>query len=190
MRALMLCAVLVLSVTVHVVAQDTFKYGQVGSWEIRMDSTMGYGCFAYTNFVRGTSFRIGFDNSAKIESMYIMVGDPEWKSLETGKKYDLVMDFGSETVWTGTGIALWLGDKLPVLRVNIPGDMLQEFMEKQGVDVRYRDQSIANLSLKDSWAAGQKILECQNMIRDHQKRNPPRKKDPFSSAKSSDPFAR
>jgi hypothetical protein len=167
------------------------EYATVGPWSIRVDSSLGYGCFLMAEFEGGSLLRLGFDNSN--DTIYVLIGDMKWKSIEYGKKYNVEIQFGDETKWTGNakGFSFDPPNNEPWLWISISIDsdlailFFQEFMQEQGINLFYKNSSISHLSLSDSYKAGLKLLECQETMNTIDE-------DPFDESKGSeneDPFA-
>ena len=190
MRFLILCAVLMMMLlsTAHS-ADATNKFGEVGPWTISVDKTVGDGCFAVASWIGGAGFRVGFDNRDGVENIYVIVGHADWKSIEVGKFYDLEVTFGNRRAWMVRAEGAMMGDDAdtPVLHFIITVKAFRQFMQEHGVNLMYKDRSIANLSLRDSYKAGQKMIECQKLLNEY-RRKKPSSPDPFRS--TSDPFAR
>lgn len=188
MRFLVLCAALMVPLSVHS-ADATIEFGEVGAWTISVDKTIGDGCFAVASWVGGTGFRVGFDNRDGVEHIYVIVGHTDWQSIEVGKVYDLEVAFGNRRAWMVRAEGVLMGDEgsTPVLYFVIPAKAFRQFMQEHGVNLTYKDRSIANLSLRDSYKAGLKMIECQKLLNDY-RRKKPSPTDPFRSAP--DPFTR
>lgn len=176
-----------LATPVNAVEAEIAEWGEVRGWAIGVDFTVGNGCFISTDFEDGTRFRLGFDNTN--DAVFIVVGNPNWQSIEDGKEYDIKvrMDRASPWLATATGGRL---DGLPVLvAYTTESNFVVEFMRKREIRVEYEGVEIANLSLRGSSAAIQEMVRCQ----DEMDANGPRQvSDPFAKGtnKSSDPFAR
>lgn len=172
-------------------ADDMPEYGTAGFWTIRVDTSLGYGCFLHATFTGGSSVRLGVDKTD--DSLYMLVGDPKWKSIEYGKNYSVQIKFGDEEKWSGdaAGFSFEPPDNQPWLWVNIVSDVdtmalfFAEFMQEQDIKLFYKDSSILHLSLKDSYKAGLKLFECQDAMNTLNE-------DPFRESdglKGDDPFA-
>ena len=173
------------------VQANTIKYSTVGAWTIAVDPTMGNGCFLITNFVGGASIRIGFDmrNSTAID-VYTILGSVKWRSIEYGKNYPIRIRFGNQPAWAGnaTGFSFnppqnqtWL--RMAIIR-KTGFDFVSDFMKERFVAVDYNRREILRLNLKDSYAAGLKLIECQKAASKV-------KQDPFRETTSptvEDPF--
>ena len=85
-------------------AKETPLWKIVGGWQIRVDPTLGNGCFTYQFYEGNTFVRIGINKLAG--GVYVMAGDSDWKSLEAGKEYPIKLYLGNETPWSGDATAL------------------------------------------------------------------------------------
>ena len=50
-----------------------------GSWSVRVDTTLDYGCFLMSEFEGNTAFRIGFN--ATDSNAYLLVGDTSFTAM-------------------------------------------------------------------------------------------------------------
>lgn len=140
------------------------KWGQVGGWEIRVDRTLGDGCFAFQSFDRGTVVRIGFDVSN--QKIYLIFGHANWKSLEVGKVYPVRIVFDGTTPYEGQLRGQRVGDSTIVFLAhrNLSTAFVKDFMERSGMQVFYRGERIANLSLANTFAAVSEVMNCQREL--------------------------
>ena len=172
-----------------VYAEESPLWKNVEGWDVRVDNTLGYGCFLMTGYEGGTFLRIGFDPS-KNYSGYILLGDKDWNSLEVDKDYPLSLKFDQETPWNATARGVRFGSgKVTFLHfIFDEGDLLKEFARKHQLEVRYKDRAIARLKLKGSAAATKAMVQCQVEMRDTGVANS--STDPFSKKDTEkDPFA-
>ncbi len=88
-------------------AQDTLLWRTVGQWQIRVDASLGYGCFLVGSYTRGTVLRIGIDQQNG--NGYVMVGNEAWRSLQVGNQYDLALRFDNASPWRGRATARRIG---------------------------------------------------------------------------------
>jgi len=164
-------------------AQDnkTAKWGQVEGWAIRVDRSVGDGCFATQLYEDGSAIRIGFD--IKKGSMYFMLGNENWKSLEAGKLYRLRFVFDNARSFDGDLTGHKLGERVYLDHSNISSDFAKAFMERSTMQVLFRDTQVAKLSLRNTYAAVMEVAKCQLEL------TPSGSSDPFSnSGNRRDPF--
>ena len=130
--AVVLCS-LVACMTAHA---QTAQWGQVGGWQIRVDRTVGDGCFAVQEFEGGTIVRIGYDAAAK--RMYLLFTDDDWKSLEVDKVYPVRIVFDGSTSFNGEMTGMRLGKSVWLAHRNVSSDLVQAFMEKNTMRILYQ----------------------------------------------------
>ena len=134
-------------------------WAQVGGWQIRVDPTFGNGCFATQYYEDGTGIRLGID--AHSQSLYIMLANPSWKSLEAGKIYPVRFVFDQARTYDSDLEAGPWGDTVVLGRAGLSGDFVADFMERTGLRVYYRGAPIAHLSLRNTYAAVAEVAKCQ-----------------------------
>src|SRR5437762_814048 len=143
-------------------AGDAVRWGKVAGWDILVDTTLGNGCFIFTIYDGGTALRLGFDPDEG--DAYLMVGNQKWASIEHGKDYEIEIRMDRDAPWhaTATGVDF---DGLPLLMASTDQpDFLVDFMKKNNLTVRYQNQTVANLSLKGTFAAVAEMLKCQDQV--------------------------
>jgi len=138
-------------------------WGQVGGWNIRVDPTFGNGCFATQSYEDGTGIRLGID--ANSQSLYIMLANPAWKSLEAGKTYPVRFVFDQASTYDSELAGGPWGDTVVLGRVGLSADFVRDFMERTGLRVYYRGAPIAQLSLRNTYAALAEVAKCQAEMR-------------------------
>lgn len=171
-------------------SEEPPKWGEFDGWGIYVDTSLGNGCFAFSIFEGDSLLRFGINNSEEDEELiYAVFGDPNWKSIEYGKKYSVEIKFGDEEPWSGDarGMSFDPPENQPYLWISVKSGnaskFFDEFMEEKSVSLFYNGSVITNLSLKGSYTAGLELVKCQKAM----DRN---KKDPFSAPRNSnDPFA-
>lgn len=172
----------------HAETGDTAKWGQVGSWQIRVDRTVGNGCFAMQVFERGTVVRIGVD--VESNRIYLVFGHDNWKSLEEGKTYPVRVVFDGVSSYDGEMKGQRLGSVIFLTHRDLSTGFVRDFMQRNGMQVFYRGQQIANLSLANTYAAVAEVMNCQKELFASGAAGAPR--DPFARTPSSggrkDPF--
>lgn len=139
------------------------KWADVGNWEVRVDTTLEYGCFVYSVFEGNTVFRVGI-NRVK-NNLYFMLADDDWRSLESGKVYDLSIEFDNEGAWQVPARGTRLNEQAVALVGQTSESLfIVEFMERHVMKVRYEGDEIVRLSLDGSYRAVQEMFNCQKQI--------------------------
>lgn len=137
----------------------TAKWGQVGGWQIRVDRTIGNGCFAVQGYEDGTWLRIGID--AKNRGIYFVLGNEAWRSLEAGKVYPVQFVFDDRKKYDGQLTAVAWADRIMLGHNDVGVDFAADFMERSSLRIHYRGSQIAGLSLRNTHAALGQVVNCQ-----------------------------
>ena len=162
---------------------DTEKYSTVGFWEIRVDDSLGGGCFMLANYDGGAALRIGW--KPKAEELYLIVADEDWDSLQVEKKYDIEMKLGNEAPWNidASGINV---DGLKGLVASVTDEnFISEFRNKNSIEFSWNKKPLATLSLKNSKKAFRQLQTCQSGVTDAPEKV---KVSGSDAARSDDPF--
>ena len=168
-------------------------YKKVGDWSIHVDETLANGCFAAGIWNGGTLFRLGVDNNPP-PTLYVIIGNVKWRSLERGKEYDIDLTFGDETPWTLTASGFQFDDEsgATYLYADIgkPSNektkaFVDEFMRELSVRIVYQGNHVDTLRLTGSYDATETLFECQALMDRTGSRD-----DPFAAPAqtSDDPF--
>jgi hypothetical protein len=168
-------------------ANDAPLWKEVGQWTVKVDPTLGNGCFLFALYEKGTVFRIGINSESDVG--YLILGNSEWRSLERGKDYNIRIQFDDEVPWEAiaTGIDLDAGTAFLYAEFS-KTEFFQEFATKHVVEFHYSNKLIARLSLRDSYEALEELHRCQRAMWSSPTDDRP--SDPFSSEPAaSDPFA-
>lgn len=173
------------SLPFEVLAQKAPRWAQVGGWEIRVDSSVGNGCFAMQQYDDGTVARIGVNVGQK--SVYLLFLNDAWKSLEVGKLYPVRIVFDGVSTYDGDMKGHQLaGGSLVLAHNNLSTEFVRDFMQRNAMHIYYHGNRIAALSLRNTYAAVAEVINCQKEIGVG-----PRDSDPFSSSGAGpnrDPF--
>jgi hypothetical protein len=170
-------------------AQKPAKWAQVGGWDIRVDQSVGNGCFAMQTYEDGTVVRMGVDVSQ--QRIYLLFLNDAWKSLEVGKIYPVRIVFDGASAYNGNMKGHRLAGGATVLsHSNLSSEFVKDFMQRNGMRIYYQGSSIANLSLRNTYAAMAEVLNCQKELGFGSGSS--RDSDPFSSSSGGgrprDPF--
>ena len=193
--ALFLFSILCMTMTAHhsFAGEGSPLWKKVGSWEVRVDTTLGNGCFAMASYKGGVFFRIGFNASEKEFGGYMLFGNPDWSSLEVGKEYSLTYKFDNEAPWKGDAFAFKFSeeDKITFLWQDFSDtNLFKEYMRKNKLRIDYNSKQIELLQLKGSYGAFEEVIKCQKVM-NNTKRKSNGPKDPFAKQSNArnDPFA-
>lgn len=175
------------------IAQATSQWDSVEGWSIRVDNSVGHGCYIHGRYDSGTNLRLGYDPQAG--GMYVILGNPAWRSIEQGKVYQLTLRFDQLTsrridatgmpVNGSSALAFELGE----------GDFVRQFMERDVLTISYRDSEVDRLTLSGSFEAVEAMVQCQRQVdraqrpdSDGSEESPDAPRDSLGSNPSRDPF--
>jgi hypothetical protein len=158
---------------------------EVGRWEIRVDTTLDYGCFAMV-VDEGRVFRLGINNQ---DSTFIgFIGKAGWDSIEEGTEYPVDVEFDAQGAWDVPATGFHFGD-FKTLGFEVSDSLfVEEMMERRVMYVRYKGEQIMKLSMQGSSRAVQELGVCMNAFDSDTKANEDTQSDPFA-ASNNDPFA-
>lgn len=186
--------VLLLLAGITVRAEEAPLWKSVRGWDVRVDTNLNNGCFMIGFFEGGTAFRLGIDRENK--AFYMLIGNKNWSSIELGKEYTLEFQFDKKDRWTSEFTGIEMGDPSPIFLYasGFKSEVIVEFMKQQGMNIFYRGNRIAGISLRGSYRAMMEVIDCQREF-DSQRfggSNSGSRSDPFRSAPRknySDPFS-
>src|SRR5262249_20347197 len=146
-------------------AQTTAEWSQVGGWAIRVDRSLGNGCFAVQTYEDGSIIRLGFDPNRR--TIDFLLGNPAWQSLEAGKKYRIVFEFDGVDRYDGEleGKTLSNGTLVFLDHNNVSVKFTEAFMQRNVMRVYYQGNRIGSLSLANTYAAIAEVLNCQSQFK-------------------------
>jgi hypothetical protein len=184
-----LMSVLLAFLAVSAGAETMPLWKRVGQWQVRVDTSVGYGCFILAEFEKGSVFRIGWSETDK--TAYLMLANTAWASLEVGKEYELRLQFDNAPAWRVPATVMLIGGARTLMSTFNEAEFIMELARKQHLDIHYRNRAVTRLFLTGSYAAVLEMFSCQKVIREAGLGSGGRR-DPFASrpAASSDPFAR
>lgn len=190
-RALAIAACLSFALAASASA-ETAKWGQVGGWDIRVDQTIGNGCYAAQTYEDGTTIRAGVNPENK--SLFFTLANRAWRSLEIGKIYQLRFTFDGQSVFTGNLKAIPLGSNVALYHSDVSYEFTSAFMQRNSVRIHYQGTQIGHLSLRNTYAAMAEVVNCQVELASAGRggSRSPAAADPFSGGarRQSDPFSR
>jgi hypothetical protein len=175
-------------------AQETSQWGSAGGWSIRVDHSVGHGCYIHGQYDSGTSLRLGYEPQAG--GMYVMLGNPAWRSIEQGTVYELTLRFDQSPPRRidATGVPVD-GSRNALGFTLSEGDFLQEFMGRNVLTISYGNSEVDRLTLSGSTEAVEAMVQCQSQIdraqrpdNDGTEEPPESPKDSLGSKPSQDPF--
>ncbi len=171
---------------------DSVLWKQVRGWSIYSDKTLDNSCYMATVFEEYTLIRIGFTSLDSNYPAYVAIGNPNWKSIEEGKDYEIIYQFDNMPSWRADA-TVWMSAEIPFLHTGFADvAFLDELIRKHSLSIFYQNRTVATLSLSGSAAAARELALCQQ-ARARPTAPAPSSKDPFQGTSTSpnakDPFA-
>jgi hypothetical protein len=136
-------------------------YAQIGGWAVTYHPYYNE-CSIWQRFSRGTGFWMGYEIQDRAFKM--MMGNPNWRGRVTPQgSAGLTMVMDGER-WNGTGEWIATDDGEPVLVLRgLKPQFVASFMKRWQVEVyNSRGEWVTTLPLNNSWAAMEKMWECQS----------------------------
>lgn len=165
-QTLAMAAVLASASYLPAASEQEPLWGTVKGWAIHVDRTIGMSCFVAKADSRGSILRFGTNRSTGL--VYMMLGNPIWRSIEPGDSYDLELRFGEDAFWDAPANGIAFGDGGKFLWVEFDMDsiehLIEDLMTQSELTVFYKGNSIATISLAGSHAAVTELAECQKAM--------------------------
>lgn len=185
-------AVLMLTLWAPGLSAAPDHWNRVAGWDIRVDSTLNNGCYMLAMYEGRTIVRFGFNMN--VGNAYLMVADPDWKSLEVGQYYPLQFQLNRRRKWVGQAKAIDMNGVVALATNLSKGRFFNEFARGRSLRISYQGRRIAQLSLRGSSRAMKEMFRCQRQMTQESDAFATREADPFASSavtanKVSDPFA-
>ncbi|KEQ07025.1 hypothetical protein [Pseudorhizobium pelagicum] len=183
------------TIAVEAAPTESIPWKEVGGWSVLMDPSLGNACYVSTAYEDGTVLRLGFNLSSAEGSIYIALGNENWKSLEAGKDYQIQIAFDAETPWDAPARAMELSGINWLNVQTTDTNFAAEFARKHTMRATFEGRSVAMLRLKGSSKALDEMLACQEAVKAYSaNREPtaPPRGDPFAPSpqvkSATDPF--
>ncbi len=174
-------------------AQTTSQWDSVGGWSIRVDNSVGRGCYIHGRYDSGTNLRLGYDPQAS--GVYVILGNPAWRSIEQGTIYELTLQFDQRTPRRIDATGMPVNGRSALAFKLSEGDFVQQFMERNVLTISYRGSEVDRLTLSGSIEAVEAMVQCQSQVDQAQRpdnggseESPNAPKDSLGSNPSQDPF--
>lgn len=161
--------------------EPTALWQTVTNWQIRVDPSLGHGCFIFGTYQRGEVLRVGLDNRRQM-SGYMILGSEKWKSLEVGKKYTVSVTFAGAAPFEWTGTAIAINPSMGSLWFSFANaDIWKLLAERTAVSISYQGNFVTALPLSNTREAVKTMFECNSQFY--------ASADPFATPARTDPFA-
>src|SRR6516225_10306462 len=143
---------------------ETSVWKNMGAWDIRIDHTLGDGCYMVMIGVQGTQVRLGYNGPSQSGQGYIFLGSPVWQSIKEGQKYTTTIGFDAEPTWTGTATGRWIGNTPGLFMSYSDRNLSYEFADRQYIKMWFGSKMVTNLSLATSYPAMEELVKCQDYV--------------------------
>jgi hypothetical protein len=174
-------------------ADESPLWETVGSWQVRVDPSLGQGCFMLAHYTTGETLRIGIDATHKAN--YMVVLNPAWTSLELGKTYPLAVSFNGGTAQAWNGSPVKFNDGTVAIAMPFTnGQFWSGVAAYDTMELYYQGAVISKLRLTGTVKAVQSVTQCQASFNAAAKPAdpfvgvphpanvpPPAKRDPFAA---------
>lgn len=190
-----LAAVLCVFSSVDHSAAETIKWKTVGDWSIDAyvyDDGNIHSCLASGSYEGGDALLVGLQFDQGQSHLVIWLANDNWRSIESGKEYEVTIQFGNESPWTVTMDGLTNANGFRGLSFVRPWDeitnaWLWDFRRKLSMRVHFGANLIGHYTLRGTNAAVVEVLNCYERLVIGG-----RNEDPFGSdgrnASGDDPF--
>ena len=156
------CLVAGLALSAPATAQETVFWGEIGDWDIEVDTTISNGCYAVAEWESGTIVRIGIN--PETDFYYVLIGNPRWAPIVAEREYALSVQFDSRAPWdvTATGLQFNPGELVYYYAQTQQFDFINEFMRLNRMKISAGPRTLDTLVLRGSRAAFEGVMECQD----------------------------
>jgi hypothetical protein len=145
---------------------ETVIYGEAGEWLIVLDKTLADSCFALKYFNDGTIMRLSNDVRYSITdgSGFILITNPSWASLATGRKIEIDFRFDTFEPWEAVASVTALGG-YNWLNISFSGEsgitLKREFGSARNMRLSREGRLVSDLDLAGSGQAMRVLSQCQ-----------------------------
>jgi hypothetical protein len=130
------------------------------SWTIGYNSSVK-GCVASAISDDSTTVWIGFDGREPDIPTYLAFTNPNWRSIEPRKFYDLQIQALGSHGWRGYGSGVERPNEKGLFVFGVKRRFLQEFAQASGVVLLLNKEVLARTNISGSSNAIEKLMSCQ-----------------------------
>jgi len=136
-------------------------YANVDGWNVLVDMEAGPTCYVLGTYGAGTILRMGVDGAGRAS---MVIANPSWKRLKSGRSYASVIGFDGRDAWKGSGrYADDSGVGTIVLRFADP-KFVKGFMDATTMTLRVDGADMAKVRLSGSRKALAAMALCQGDV--------------------------
>jgi hypothetical protein len=130
------------------------------SWTIGYNSS-AKGCVASASSDDSTTVWIGFDGREPDIPTYLAFTNPNWRSIEPRKFYELQIQALGSHGWRGYGSGVERPNEKGLLVFGVKRRFLQEFAQASGVVLLLNKEVLTRTNISGSSDAIEKLMSCQ-----------------------------
>lgn len=165
---------------------DSVHWKTLGIWDISFYED-DQGCSAYAEFEGGVGVYLGLVDANADPHLEILVYNPDWRSIEQDREYDITLQAGDASGWDLTMYGIRADDERGLAAyypadTDVAGGLVDDLIKHPAVEMWYRDRSLGRLTLAGFGGAFEEVVSCTHSHRGTVVRGP----DPFAAP---DPFA-
>lgn len=168
MRQCLLVSALVLAPLAG--AAEPVDYAMIGMWDVFYEPENG-GCAAVAQYDGDTVFLVGLQSVTGALALDIVIMNPAWQSIVTGRDYEVEIAFGDGVPWTmamsgdAEGEMRGLG---AMFETGTPeaDRFASEFVAAPGMTWRYRGTELGRFTLTDAREAFEAVIACTDRYLD------------------------
>lgn len=146
---------------------ETISYSNFGGWDIDVytgDDDKPYGCLGYVQYEQSdTMIWIGFEKAGDKEIVSFSMANSAWSSIETGKEYELEVEFPKDD-WTLSSTGASVDDFNMVQVRNVlkekSWEFIADFRKSLSMKVSIQGNLIGNYTLKGTSGMIAQAWEC------------------------------
>ena len=131
-------------------------------WQIRVDKTLGDGCFMVGSYLDGTILRAGL--APAFNASYLWVSNNKWKWVKDGEVYsiDIAFDRGTRSPWKAVGLVM---DGIRFLMLPFPNEgVWRDISGGSILRLSHNGRTLTDLPLTKTAAAVSAIFTCQDTV--------------------------
>lgn len=152
---------------------NSTNWKDVRGWNISYYEDQG--CQLY-NGTGKTNFWMGFYPIDDGFGWEILLENPNWRSIESGKEYSVTVKFGTRSPWSIEMEGQEWDDSFALRSLNSIGDdvieLADEFKRSNKMIWSYEGTILQEFSLSGSSVAFDELIKCQQSVMDAQKSDP------------------
>jgi hypothetical protein len=133
---------------------------RTGPWTIGYNSSLK-GCVASAFSDDGTTIWIGFEGSEPDTPAYLAFTNPNWRSIEARKFYDLEIQASGSYRWRGYSSGVERPNEKGLFVFGVKRRALQDFAQTSGLVLSVNKEPLAQTNISGLSDAIERLMDCQ-----------------------------